>query len=238
MNHMNCKIKICGISNPEDLALVARAGADYGGLLIDIPSVRASRLEDAVEKFKNPPLPIVAVTLDKTVEENLQTVQSLSPAALQMHGYETPEMVQTIKQRVECDVWKVIHLPAGEKEEQSDIEAFVREMKLYIQAGADSLVVDAMCIQQGEKQLGGTGQTVDWQAARELCQRANHPVYLAGGINPNNVFEAVTRVQPYGIDLSSGVELTKGKKDPDKVLQLISAVRSLERPDGGRNVVT
>jgi phosphoribosylanthranilate isomerase len=85
--------------------------------------------------------------------------------------------------------------------------------------GVRGFVIDAF----SSEAYGGTGQTVDWSLAREVAKAA--PILLAGGLTPNNVHEAVRQVQPYGVDVSSGVEESPGKKDPEKIRAFTQAVR-------------
>ncbi len=225
---MACKIKICGLTNRDDMDLVANSGADYGGVLVEIDSVRALSLEDAKTLCLDPPLPIVIVTLDRDESKNRQITEAIDPTALQLHGAESPELVKALKQQIPCEIWKVIHLPSGESGEGVDTEALLARMNEYTEAGADRILVDATIMKQGKRHLGGTGKTVDWETARILCERSNVPFIVAGGLHPGNVAEAVTRVHPYAVDLSSGVEAEKGKKSPQKVIELIDRVRKVE----------
>ncbi|MEW6238360.1 MAG: phosphoribosylanthranilate isomerase [Candidatus Omnitrophota bacterium] len=229
---MSCKIKICGLSSRADMEMAAWMGADYGGILIDIDSIRAHPLKQAADLFVSPPLPVAAVTQDKDLDGNARTAEALAPAALQLHGFEPPELVCALKSRVSCEIWKAMHLPASESGEALDLEAFLRSIKEYAEASVDRFVIDASCMEGGRRKLGGTGKTVDWRTARWIRERSPRPMLLAGGLNPENVAEAVTAVQPYGVDLSSGVESVIGKKDPDKVLLLIARVRALEGMSG------
>jgi len=229
---MSCKIKICGLASRADMEMAAWMGADYGGILIDIDSIRAHPLKQAAAWFFSPPLPVAAVTLNNDMENNARTAEALTPAALQLHGFEPPELVDALKKRVSCEVWKAMHLPAGESGEALDLEAFLQRMKEYAEAGADRFVIDAACMESGQRKLGGTGKTVNWRIAHQIREQSPKPLFLAGGLNPENVAEAVKAVQPYGVDLSSGVESVKGKKNPDKVLLLIARVRACSAPEG------
>lgn len=228
---ISCQIKICGITNAEDQEWIARCGADYGGVLVEIDSPRGLILERAWNLFTDPPLPMVAVTLDRNAEQLIEWMAGLRPAALQLHGYESPEQVACLKKKVDCEIWKVIHLPAAEEGASIDVDAINLQMQDYANAGADRFLVDAAITRQGIKQLGGTGKTVDWQIARTIRQHSPKPFIVAGGIHPGNVAEAITIVRPDGIDLSSGVEFSKGKKDPDKVMDVIARARACEEGD-------
>ncbi len=226
------KVKICGITNRQDLEMVAKHGADYGGLIIEIEqSPRCLKLEEASRLVQNSPIPIVAVTLGKCVEDNVRITEMLPLVAIQLHGRESPEEVSYLKEQVSCEVWKVIHLPAAESGENMDLEAVLNRMWEYTAAGTDRITIDASSMVKGERQYGGTGKTVDWDMVRMIREHTDCPLILAGGIQPNNVIEAIRTVQPYGIDISSGVEVVKRKKDPEKVLSLVASVRSCETGD-------
>ena len=220
------KVKICGITNRGDLELVAQLGADYGGALIDLEySPRSHSLESAVSIFEHPPLPLVTLTFNKNVEENKRVVDALHPVALQLHGEEPPEVVKELKQRCDCEIWKVIHLPFSEKGEPVDTAPIVEHIEDYIRAGTNTFLFDAAGMVKGQMKFGGTGMTVNWEIVRSLKDIIDRPVLLAGGIKPDNVVEALRAVKPYGVDLSSGVERTTGKKNPELVKQLIENVR-------------
>ncbi len=228
---MSYQIKICGLTNREDIEFIARAGADFGGLLINIDSARALRLEQALPLCQQAPLPLVAVTLDRNEKENAHIANTLHPTALQLHGHEPPRLIQSLKQHISCEIWKVIHLPAHPEEKPTGINALLQQMEEYAKAGTDRFILDAMVMDKGQRKLGGTGKKVDWKLAREIREQSPRPLFLAGGIQPGNAVQALREVQPFGIDLSSGVESTKGKKDPHKVLQLLASVREFQSPE-------
>lgn len=225
---MNCKIKICGITNLHDLDTIARCGADYGGVLVEIDSPRGVKLSQAWDLCSDPPLPMVVVTLDQPLNKLLDWAAGLCPVAMQLHGRESPDVVSELKSHLTCEIWKVIHLPPSGEENRIPVDAVLSVMDEYVEAGADRFLLDTAEIRLGKEHLGGTGKTVDWHSARAIRERSVRPLIIAGGIHPGNVVEAITFVRPDGIDLSSGVELAKGKKDPDKVLELITKARSCE----------
>lgn len=222
---MSCKVKICGLTNREDIDLIAQAGADFGGLLVNIDSPRGVTLETAQRLSADMPLPLVAVTMDEDPAYIMRVADLLEPAALQLHGDETPETVAQLKQHTRAEIWKVVHMPACEDEAAPELDEILKTITPYQEAGADRILIDAKAMVGGLAQMGGTGKTVDWNAARALRDALTLPLVLAGGVNPDNAAEAVMYVQPYAIDVSSGVEKEKGKKDPAKVHALIKAVR-------------
>ncbi len=139
-------------------------------------------------------------------------VRQIEPWALQLLCEEPPELVADLKARLPCRIWKTIHLPPLTG--QALPEA-------YIAAGADALLIDSADSSDGVLRRGGTGKVGDWSAAAEIVKAASVPVFLAGGIGPDNVGAALAEVRPHGIDLCSGVEGSRGKKDPEKVRTLV-----------------
>ncbi|MGC9326337.1 MAG: phosphoribosylanthranilate isomerase [Candidatus Hinthialibacter sp.] len=228
---MHCQIKICGITNPQDFELIAKCGADFGGVLVEIDSPRGLSLQQARDLLSHAPLPAAAVVVDRAADELEAWAAQLHPFALQLHGRESPALAAELKPKVACEIWKVIHLPAAEENEPVDVDAVVQSMIEFARAGVDRFIVDATIQRGGKQHLGGTGKTVDWRVARAVRDRSPKPFIAAGGIHPGNAVEAAAAVRPDGIDLSSGVELTQGKKDPDRVLQLITRIRAWEQSD-------
>jgi phosphoribosylanthranilate isomerase len=104
-------------------------------------------------------------------------------------------------------------------EEQATPEA-------YVAAGVDALLVDAVDTSEGFMRMGGTGKVADWQAAAKVVRSVDVPVFLAGGIGPDNIVAGLQAVRPDGVDLCSGVEAEKGKKDAEKVRALIENFRA------------
>ena len=206
-------LKICGVTNPEDARLLGRAGVDYCGILVDVAfSERSLTLEQAKRVAGESKIPVVILMCDPKTEAVLDVVQAVQPHAVQLLCRESPEFITTLKQRTACQIWKTIHLPTVIG--QSAFEA-------YIDAGADALLVDSIETGEGFERFGGTGKVADWKAAAAMIRKTPIPIFLAGGIGPHNVEKALFEVRPFGIDLCSGVEAVKGKKDPEKLSALI-----------------
>jgi phosphoribosylanthranilate isomerase len=211
-------LKICGVTNPEDARLVGALGADFCGLVVDVEfSERRLSVEEARRVASVCRIPVVVLLCNPSVEQALEAVGRIGAHALQLLCSEPPELVAEMKARASCRIWKTVHLPPAPG--QSSPEA-------YVKAGADALLVDSSDTSRGFLRLGGTGKVGDWRAAAALVAGASVPVFLAGGIGPDNVEKALVEVRPHGIDLSSGVEgARKGKKDPEKVRALIENFR-------------
>ncbi|MEW6201875.1 MAG: phosphoribosylanthranilate isomerase [bacterium] len=218
------KIKICGVTNEEDVRLISDAGADYLGLLLDVPSPRSLTLERVEGLSKISRVPVVILFSDAETEKIQKAVERIRPYAIQLQGNESPEVISNLRKYVTTEIWKALHFPA-----QGDgivpIEEVKHKMKEYAEAGSDKIILDTVVVREGKREQGGTGKTHDWGLAEELAALSAVPVFLAGGLNPENVCEAIEKVQPYGVDLSSGVEKSVGKKDPQKVRTFIKRVR-------------
>lgn len=212
------RLKICGNTNIEDVRLVGDSGADYCGILVNVGfSERTLTLPQASELAKESTIPTVILLCDPELELVKEVAAVINPLAIQLLGHESPEMVKKMKSEVRCQIWKTVHLPVIPEEASPDD---------YTRAGIDALLIDSVDTSEGFARLGGTGKLADWKAAAAIVKTASVPVFLAGGINPENVRRAVTEVRPFGIDLCSGVESSRGKKDPEKVRNLVNNLKS------------
>ena len=206
-------LKICGNTNIEDVKLVGDSGADYSGILVNVGfSERSLSLEQARQLASASKIPTVILLCDPAMELVEKVAADIQPYAIQLLGQESPEFVKELKSGIRCQIWKTIHLPLVSG--QSSPEE-------YIKSATDALLVDSVDASEGFLRLGGTGKVADWKAAAAMIKRVSSPVFLAGGINPENVEKAILEVRPFGIDLCSGVEVSKGKKDPEKVRALV-----------------
>jgi phosphoribosylanthranilate isomerase len=209
-------IKICGTTSPRDAQWAAQAGADYLGIVVEHPpSPRSLPLEEAVAVAAATTLPVVAVTVNLPLQRLLRIHRVLRPAALQLHGDETAELVRALR-AVGITVWGV----AG----GTSATARRRATEL-VDAGATAIVVDARAVHAGATIYGGTGETADWSVARELAE-AGRRVILAGGLTPRNVAQAIAEAQPWMVDVVSGVETAKGRKDETKIRAFVAAARA------------
>jgi phosphoribosylanthranilate isomerase len=219
-----CKVKICGTTSIHDACLAADAGADYSGILVDVASSeRSLTTAQAVEIANDSPIPSVLLLYNRTTSDIQEAVSQIQPFAVQLLGQETPQQVEELKRVVTCQLWKSVYLPAGSPE-NVDKSAVREQMQAYSEAGADYLLFDSVDISIDPPRFGGTGKTCDWQVAAELIAESPLPVFFAGGIRPENVKDAIEMMTPYGIDLCSGVEATKGVKDQQKLEQLMEQV--------------
>ncbi|MGA2246452.1 MAG: phosphoribosylanthranilate isomerase [Verrucomicrobiota bacterium] len=204
---MTTRVKICGISSVADGLIAAEAGADLIGLMFFEGSPRHVTLPQAVEISRAVPPCVLRVGVFVNPEAALVT-QAIAECGLnlvQFHGDETSDF---------CTQFGLMSLKALRvRDEQSlkKLEGFQ----------TDAFLLDA-CSQKG---LGGTGETFNWSVAVE-AQKFGKPIFLAGGLTPENVAEAVRQVHPFAVDVSSGVESAPGKKDAAKVRAFIAAAKS------------
>jgi phosphoribosylanthranilate isomerase len=217
-------IKICGTTSLEDARMAAHAGADFVGVIVEhAPSPRNVALDLAGRIGAAVAVPLVAVTVNLSLDRLLHIHEVLRPAVLQLHGDETPQLVRRITARG-LRVWAVA---AGEV-------TAVRQRALDLtEAGAEAILVDARATSAGGTVYGGTGRRSDWESARALVE-AGGRVILAGGLTPQNVAPAVRAVRPWMVDVVSGVEARPGAKDPCKVHRFIEAVRGELKIEDGK----
>ena len=216
------KVKICGLSKIEDALAAAEAGADFLGIVFEPNSRRCLDVEDAqslVRSFRarwpqeRPQW--VGVFANQPLEEVNRVLDHCGLDLAQLSGGEPPEFCRQVVR----PVFKVVHVRNGIPLQEA-IEEVDRSISSYLEDGH-------MCMLDTFKQgvLGGTGQVFDWNVARELARA--YSFLLAGGLNTENVAEAIHRANPWGVDVSSGVE-TDGVKDPEKIKAFVKVAKNVE----------
>lgn len=205
------RVKICGITNARDRDVAVAAGADAVGLVADV-SVETPReigLETATDLAGGVPpfVTTVLVTMPADVATARDRIERIQPDVVQVHA-EEPGLPRALTDE---PVGVVAAVDAAADEETLDAFA----------AAADALLVDSLTDAGG----GGTGRTHDWERTRERVAAVDVPVILAGGLTPANVEDAVATVQPYGVDVATGVERDGGLKDHDAVERFVGAAR-------------
>ena len=203
---MSTRIKICGVRDWQDVALVLEAGADAFGMIF-APSERRIDWEAAEEIARRLPeqATAVAVFVNPQAEEIVRVRRLFGDPIIQLSGDESPELARAIGG---C-VIKAVHV--GD-ESQGEIEAACERFAPALP------LLDT----KSPGLFGGTGQVFDWARVTTLARW--HPLMLAGGLTPANVGECVRTVRPFGVDVRSGVE-TDGRKDAAKIERFIQAVR-------------
>ena len=215
------RVKVCGVTNAEDLRAVERAGADAVGIItevsVDTPRAvsldEAARLADAAPPF----LTTTLVTMPETVAEAVETVEAVDPDAVQVHGGFSVEEFRSLQRSVPTKVIAVVDAAAPDR---------VRE----VAPAVDAVLMDSI----DDSGAGGTGETHDWAATAEVAATVEAPVVLAGGLTPENVAEAVETVRPFAVDVASGVERSGGRKDHGAVETFVANAVGAD-PGGGRS---
>jgi phosphoribosylanthranilate isomerase len=218
---MQPKIKICGITSHGDAVLAERCGADYIGLVCEIEySPRCIRREVAAEITKLSHLPVILL-IDKPAFEMVEIALQVRPFGLQIIGHLTHDEISHVKMQTACSLWHPIRIPVQAQPSMS-VSEIGKHMSSLQSSGCDVIVLDTLV--EGFK--GGTGTPCDWDLAAQIVSASPLPVFLAGGITPENAAQGIARVHPAGIDVSSGVEIKPGIKHEGKIEQLVNAVRS------------
>ena len=205
---MRTRIKICGITRVEDARSAAQAGADAIGLVFFPPSPRFLSLRQAraIRAALPPFVSAVALFVNAPREEVTRVIEEVVPDVLQFHGEESPEY---------CASFGLPYIKACRVKRGVDLLEYLRPF-----SGASGWLADAYV-----EGYGGAGTSFDWSVVP--AQRAR-PLILSGGLALDNVAEAVRRVRPWGVDVSSGVEFAKGIKDAAKIAAFITEVNNAD----------
>ena len=205
---MRTRIKICGITRAEDARAAAQGGADAIGLVFYPPSPRYLSIERAVElRDALPPfVQTVALFVNPDAAQVAQVLQRVRPGLLQFHGEETPEF---------CGQFGVPFVKACRMRPGGDALEYLRPFSRAAAWLFDSHVPE----------YGGVGEGFDLSLLPVVKEK---PVILSGGLSPASVAEAIRRVRPWGVDVSSGVESAKGVKDAAKIAAFVAEVRNAD----------
>jgi phosphoribosylanthranilate isomerase len=214
------RVKICGLTDVDCALATAGAGADFIGLVFapsrrQVSPEQAAKITDAVLKLPQRPL-IAGVFVNLPADEVNRVAAECRLDYVQISGDESWQYCDDIQK----SIIKVIHISAGRSEQNilAEIEAG------YNRFGEDRLI----CLLDSHfgRQYGGSGQAFDWQLAESITSR--FPVIIAGGLDADNVGRLIDRINPWGVDVSSGVE-TGGAKDINRIKAFIDTVRSIYR---------
>jgi phosphoribosylanthranilate isomerase len=206
---MSVKVKICGITNTADALAAVQAGADALGFMLYDGSPRRIAVGAAADIVRQlPPFVIkVGVFVDAAEDLVRRAIGECGLNLLQFHGEERPEY---------CLQFGLMSMKAFRIRDADSLKALPGYP-------TEAWLLDAYV----PGKSGGTGETFNWDLAARAKQQGR-PIFLAGGLTPANVAEAIRRVQPYGVDVSSGVEVSPGRKDHEKVRAFIAAARGAE----------
>ncbi len=219
---LSTKIKICCISSEKEAQLALQYGADALGLVSEMPSGPGIISNESIQAIIQS-LPTTINTFLLTSKQNaasiIQQYQLFQPQTIQLVDELREGTLQELKKELpNVNLIQVVHVL-----DESSIDY----------ALCKSEYVDAILLDSGNpnlkvKTLGGTGKTHNWVISRKIIEAIKKPVWLAGGLNPSNVREAIERVQPYGVDLCSGVR-TNGDLDEKKLSAFVKASRQVDR---------
>ncbi|MDI9513744.1 MAG: phosphoribosylanthranilate isomerase [Clostridiaceae bacterium] len=202
------RIKICGLMRDEDIYAVNRVLPDYIGFVFaksrrQVDGERAK----AMKALLNPSIKAVGVFVNEEMDRIIQLCESGAIDLVQLHGDENGDYIKALKSRVPNRIIKAVRVRSPE------------DVKRAVEFSCDYLLLDTW----HEQHYGGTGNVFDWS----LVPKTIKPFFLAGGINSANIAQAIEKLSPYAVDVSSGVE-TDGYKDPAKILEIVSRARRIK----------
>lgn len=205
------KVKICGVTLPDDAARVGASGADFIGLNFwpsskrYVAPERAHVLVDAARAAGA--VQVVGVFVDADADDVTSVLAHVDLDIVQLHGDESPDDVAAIATAAKRPVWKALAV-------HSDADL----------AALENWPVDAILLDTPTPGRGGSGVTFDWSLARTARRRyPARQLVLAGGLSPDNVADAIATIEPWAVDVASGVEAAPGVKDPDKLAAFVAA---------------
>ena len=224
------RVKICGLTRPDDARAAVRAGADAVGLIFAeskrrvspdrAKSVAQAAREEAARLGRE--VDVFGVFVNETPARMREIAREVPLDVVQLHGDETPEIARDL---AGLRLVKVVRVRGPESLEE--IESFSKSgagphgKSCALTAGAfEAVLLDTY----SPAARGGTGRTLDWDVARRAAREA--PIILSGGLRPENVAEAVRKVRPVMVDASSGVESSPGEKDPELVERFVREAKS------------
>lgn len=212
---MDIQVKICGLRRPEDMAVVAEAGARYAGFVFFPKSPRSVSVAEARALALLAPDGLAKVALVVDADDALldEIVAEVPLDMLQLHGHESPERVAQVRARYGLPVMKAVGVAS-----EADLPALEAYGKV-----ADQLLVDAKAPKESALP-GGNGLAFDWRLV--AGRRWPVPWMLAGGLTPENVAEAVRLTGARQIDVSSGVERARGEKSPELIRAFVRAAQA------------
>ncbi len=208
------RVKICGLMRIQDARVAAHAGADFLGTILSAGYGRSVSTTFARQITDEIGLPVVGVTVDEPLDRIVTLAEEAGVAVLQLHGSESPDLIDRLRDQGDWTIWKARRVRTTEEVEQA-IEEFG--------GVADGLLLDGW----HPEHSGGSGARFPWDLVEPIRDRfpAELTFVAAGGLRPSNVAEAVSRLKPDIVDVSSGVEITHGIKDVGRLNAFIRNAR-------------
>ena len=215
---MKPRVKICCISSIDEAALAVRAGASALGLVSAMPSgpgIIDEQLIAEIAARVPPAIGTFLLTCRQDADAIIEQQHRCRTNTLQLVDHvSVTELIKLRRALPGISLVQVIHVIGRESMDEA------REVAPHV----DAILLDSGNQKLPVKELGGTGRTHDWRISREICDAIPLPLFLAGGLKPDNVREAVTAVEPFGLDICSGVR-TGGRLDADKLRAFIGAAQ-------------
>jgi phosphoribosylanthranilate isomerase len=212
------RVKICGLTRKEDLAFAVTAGADAVGFLVGVPSSpRNLSMEKAKKLISQVPIFVntVVVTTAMRNEWIVKVCEKLKPSVIQIHGKEQITSLKFHPSTKDLRIIKTIYIK----------DNILKEIKLKNFKDFDAILFDSY----SKRHYGGTGKVHDWSLSKRIKEIiAPVPIILAGGLKPENVKKAIISVEPYAVDVASGVEISPGVKDHKKVKAFIENAKQIK----------
>ena len=209
------RVKVCGITAGADRDAAVAAGADALGFVVDVPEDTPRELapERAAELIEGVPpfVTAVLVTMPDDADRAVELHDATGADVVQLHNDLSPETVEAVAEETGARVLKAVSADVDEANRYAPV--------------ADAVLVDS----RDATGAGGTGHAHDWEATRAIREAVDVPVVVAGGLTPENVAGAVRTVEPYAVDVSSGVERREGRKDHDALFAFVEAVAATGR---------
>lgn len=206
------RVKVCGVTREADLQAAVAAGTDAVGVIadVDVDTPRELSVERAADLVATAPpmVSTVLVTMAATTDRIRELVDRVEPDAVQVHADLSPQRILGLTTTLPAEVLKVV-------------DAANPELAGRYDGVADAVLVDSV----SDEGAGGTGRTHDWERTAGMTADLSTPVVLAGGLTPDNVERAVRTVDPFAVDVASGVERSGGVKDHDAVSRFVENAR-------------
>ena len=222
MNGVGMRVKVCGLTLLRDVRLAEAAGVEWVGVVVEAFSPRAVGREAAVALARAARKPVVFVVVNMPAEDMAALAEVARPTAFQLHGAETTDLVARMRTALpgSVELWKAV--APGEGATGATVETLVSQVQELASAGVARVVLDT--------RLGGrkeeTSPRLDLDLARDFVEASPLPCLVAGGLALDDLAQVWKTVRPYGLDLSSGLELRPGVKDPAKMRRLAGLLGS------------
>ena len=208
------KVKTCGIHSVAEAEHALASGADFLGLLVEVPlthlSVSVADAESMVREV--PDAKWILLLASSRLEKNLPIIERIRPWGVQLLR-PTEFLVEGLKKRSSAKIMPVISVTGEEA-----VEKALRYSSL-----ADYLLLDS---REGDR-LGGTGKVHDWTISKTIVEKSTTPIFLAGGLNSDNVVEAIKLVRPFAVDVDSSLRNDHGFRDPERLAAFVKTVKTL-----------